>query len=386
MITSTLQNEFWFHVSPQYDMPIAGEVPEFVDTDALKSIIDRFEDDEEITEDEIKRVIKDDIDNIDLLRALIGISDKRMYLDLSYIFYKTKYNDTDATNILGQSLYNVNSHPLSFFKKKIQDSNEQLAKTSLEIIANYLVEGGITSVLSSLCLIGSEQAHILIDKLINAKEAQQKLTKRRGHGIEQVFATFLHDLGVTYLPEDRHTNPMSRDPNVLRTDFSISPKINGKTWAFDLIVTNQTKHIAYVQGLIHTSDPGQYGVNKSDETVLIKEQVVEYNTSSNNSRELWGLVDGVGFTENKTNTIDKMLDEFDTFIQLKSLYKSALRLHQLGELSISAISFNSELYTLEQAQEMFEKYGADDIDFYYGAEPATYTSKIQGGAAFIYLG
>lgn len=215
--------------------------------------------------------------------------------------------------------------------------------------------------------------------------AQQKLTKRRGHGIEQVFAIFLNKLGVTYLPEDRHTNPMSRDPNVLKSDFSISPKVNGKTWAFDLIVTSQSSHIAYVQGLIHTSDPGQYGVNKSDETVQIKQQVVAYNTKSNNSRELWGLVDGVGFTENKTNTIDKMLDEFDTFIQLKTLYKSALRLHNLGKLFISAISFDSDLYSLAQAEEMFKKYGANDIEFYYGEEPEIFTSKVQGGAAFIYL-
>lgn len=385
MITDSLQNEFWFHVSPQYDMPIAGEVPEFVDMDALSEIIQRFEDDDEISNEAIKRVIKDDIDNIDILRALIGISDKRMYLDLSYIFYKTKYQENDNSNILGQSLYNVNSHPLDFFKKKIQDSDQLLAEKSLEIISDYLIDGGVSSVLSSLCLIGSEQSHILIDKLINSKEAQQKLTKRRGHGIEQVFAVFLNDLGVSYLPEDRHTNPMSRDPNVLRSDFSLSPKINGRTWAFDLIITNQNRHVAYVQGLIHTSDPGQYGVNKSDETVIIKKDVVQYNTANTETRELWGLVDGVGFTENKTNTIDKMLDEFDTFIQLKSLYKSALRLHQLDVINISAISFDSTFYSQAQAQDMFNKYGSDNIDFLYGVEPPSYSKLVIGGAATIFI-
>ena len=386
MITDTLQNEFWFHVSPQGAMPIAGEVPQFVDTEAISSLIDQFVDKENLELVDIKTAIQNDIQNIDLLRALIGISDKRMYLDLSYIFYKEKYNINDSTNILSQTLYNVNSHPLDFFKKKINDADEKLAEKALDLITNFLVDGGIIPVLNSLCKIGSAQAHILIDKLINAKEAQQKLTKRRGHGIEQVFAIFLNDLGVSYLPEDRHTNPMSRDPNVLRTNFNVSPKVNGKTWAFDLIVTKDTNtHIAYVQGLIHTSDPGQYGVNKSDETVLIKKEVVAFNEKEREDRELWGLVDGVGFTENKTNTIDKMLNEFDTFIQLRTLYKTALKLHQMGHLQISAISFNSDFYTNVEAQAMFDKYAATEIEFHYSTEPSSYTKKVNGGEATIYL-
>ena len=122
MITDTLQNEFWFHVSPQGAMPIAGEVPQFVDTEAISSLIDQFVGKENLKLVDIKTAIQNDIQNIDLLRALIGISDKRMYLDLSYIFYKEKYDVNDSTNILSQTLYNVNSHPLDFFKKKINDA------------------------------------------------------------------------------------------------------------------------------------------------------------------------------------------------------------------------------------------------------------------------
>ncbi|MGE0932150.1 hypothetical protein [Peijinzhouia sedimentorum] len=385
MITYTLQNEFWFHVSPQDEMPIAGEVPQFVDTEALSKIIQRFEHDIHISDESIKRVIKDDINNIDILRALIGISDKRMYLDLSYIFYKTKFRETDTNNILGHSLYNVNSHPLLFFKRKIQVKDNALAEKSLEIISDYLIRGGIKPVLESLAVIGSEQSHILIDKLINAKEAQGALTKRRGHGIEQVFAIFLSDLGISFLPQNRHTNPMARDPNILKSDFSISSKIKNKTWSFDLIITQNELHAAYIQGLIHTSDPGQYGVDKSDATIAIKEQLTLYNEKYNQKRELWGLVDGVGFSENKTNTIDKMLIQFDTFIQLKTIYKSGLRLHQLGLIKVDAISFNSNFYSYYEAQEMFKKYGSSDIKFLYGKEPSTFTSKLIGGMATIYI-
>ena len=385
MITDNETNEFWFHVSKQDAMPIAGEVPQFVDRKAITSLISQFEGKDELQLSDISILIKSNIQNIDLLRSLIGISDKRMYLDLSYLFYKEKYYLDDTTNILGHNLYNVNSHPLKFYKNKINDTNQILANKSLEIITQYLNDGGIVPVLNALCKIGPKQSHILIDKLINAKEAQQKLTKRRGHGIEQTFAQFLNSLNVKYLPADRHENPMSRDPNVLRRKFQSSRKINGKTWSFDLILEENNQHYAYIQGLIHTSDPGQYGVNKSDETVIIKRDLEEFNSNNKELRELWGLVDGVGFTENKKNTINKMLIEFDTFIQLKSLYKAALKLHERGQITLTAIKFDNNFYSESEAQLMFEKYGSKNIEFYYGESPKDYKTALIGGKATIYF-
>ena len=76
---------------------------------------------------------------------------------------------------------------------------------------------------------------------------------------------------------------------------------------------------------------------------------------------LWGLVDGVGFIENPDDTIFKMLGQFDTFIQLKSLYKAALKLHQLKIVKIKAIRFDMDFYSKEEADGMFEKYGSNDI-------------------------
>lgn len=78
-------------------------------------------------------------------------------------------------------------------------------------------------------------------------------------------------------------------------------------------------------------------------------------------KELWGLVDGVGFIENPENTIFKMLQQFDTFIQLKSLYKAGLKLHKLGIVKIRAIRFDMNFYTKNEADEMFELYGSADI-------------------------
>ena len=71
--------------------------------------------------------------------------------------------------------------------------------------------------------------------------------------------------------------------------------------------------------LIHTSDPGQYGVNKSDETVDIKKLIDQYNEAyPEKPVYLIGNVDGVGFSENPNGTIAKML------VSLIRLCKSTL--------------------------------------------------------------
>jgi len=385
VITSSLQNEFWFHVSPQENMPIAGNVEQFIDIARLRHLINQLDLHNNVTGQDIRNIIENDPEMIDILRSLVGISDKRMYLDLSYIFYKTRDHRNPNLNILGQDLYNVNTHPLTFFKKKIYDPDPYIASEASSLIVQYLVNHGICQVLDSLKIIGAAQATVLIDRLINAKEAQQKLTKRRGHGMEQRFAIFLQELGIPFLPEDRAENPMSRDPNVLKSTFELSPKITNRTWAFDLIIQDyQLESIAFVQSLIHTSDPGQYGVNKSDETVTIKRELEEYNNQYGYNKELWGIVDGVGFAENKRGTIDKMLDEFDTFIQLNSVYKAGLKLHQLGLIRITDIIFHS-IYTRDEAVSMFQKYGSQNINFHYNVVSPNTPNCIRGGYADIII-
>ena len=384
MLTDNPQNEYWFHVAPQHEIPIAGEVEELIDTEALSGLIGKFENAPTIEAEHLTAAINNNPDSIDILRSLVGVSDKRMYLELSYIFYKTKFNDNDDTNILGTTLYVVNRHPLNYFKQRINDGNQQLASKSLEMISDYLIDKGILNVLNSLRTIGADQAHVLIDRLVNVKEAQQKLTKRRGHGMEQLFAQVLHELDVSFLPENKHTNPMAHDPNVNRTTFQVQAKTPNQTWAFDIIVLSDHEPYVFTQGLVHTSDPGQYGVNKSDETVTIKGGLTAHNQENQTNKELWGLVDGVGFTENKPNTIDKMLQEFDCFVQLKTLYKAGLQLHQLGIVNIQAIRFDMNYYSEAHATQMFEKYGSQGIQSIYdGIVPNG--KEIKAGHAWLYI-
>ena len=102
--------------------------------------------------------------------------------------------------------------------------------------------------------------------------------------------------------------------------------------SFDLLVKDREGDIrVLVQSLIHTSDPGQYGVNKSDETVEIRKLVDQYNAAHPAKPVyLMGNVDGVGFSENPGGTIAKMLGVFDSFAQINTLFKISLYLQEIG--------------------------------------------------------
>lgn len=218
------------------------------------------------------------------------------------------------------------------------------------------------------------------------KEIQQAETKRRGHGAEWQLAIVLHQLGAIFIPSDKHTNPMSSDdPNVDKHTFLLAARNEETGWSFDIIIKEDATTLKiFIQGLIHTSDPGQYGVNKSAETILIKTGLTAHNQSNNSTKELWGLVDGVGFIENPDNTVFKMLNVFDTFIELKTLYKAGLRLHQLELVNIRAIKFDMTFYTVAEADAMFAKYGSENIQKVTdNTTPAG--SAIKAGKAWLYI-
>ena len=87
-INSTVQNEFWFHVANQDEIPIFGTVDKSLDIPLLLKILNVLPPQNQQVY--ISQIIKQNPDVIDLLRTFVGVSDKRMYLELSYIFAKTK--------------------------------------------------------------------------------------------------------------------------------------------------------------------------------------------------------------------------------------------------------------------------------------------------------
>ncbi len=107
-LTQSVQNEFWF---------LFGIVDKDLDIPLLMQILKNLPANKQ--EAYIATIIEQNAEVIDFLRTFVGISDKRMYLELSYLFAKTKYLPTDNTNILGKSMYELDKHPLSYFKNLI---------------------------------------------------------------------------------------------------------------------------------------------------------------------------------------------------------------------------------------------------------------------------
>lgn len=359
-IFKDFRKEYWFHVSNQNEIPIFGHAEKSIDSKVIYNISRKIQGNSDDFE-ALKQIITLDPNAIDTLRTIVGVTDKRMYLELSYIFNKHRQKANSDTNILGESVYLLKKHTVSYFKRMINE-HSQTGKEVLNIVAKYLEHRGVLSMLHVLNKMEEEEISTLVDYLLLPKEIQQEETKRRGHGAEQALALFLHNIGISFIPNQRHINPMSQDDqNVNKETFTLAPRDEKKTWSMDLIITHKEQPRIFVQGLIHSSDPGQYGVNKSGETVSVKTGLKKHNRTAPIKKELWGLVDGVGFIENPENTIFKMIQQFDTFVQLKSLYKAGLKLHKLGLVKIKAIRFDMSFYTPKEADEMFELYGSKDI-------------------------
>lgn len=377
------RKEYWFHVSNQNEIPIFGHAEKSIDASLLYTIAQQISGAADDLET-LKDIIRLNVDSIDTLRTIVGVTDKRMYLELSYIFNKQKVSPDSDKNILGESVYLLKKHSVSYFKKKISRGGNG-SQEVLDIIANYLKDRGVLSILQVLYRMDKEEVSSLVDFLLLPKEIQQEETKKRGHGAEQALARLLFELGVSFIPDRRHENPMSQDdPNVTKKDFELANRNESSTWSMDIIITQNEQLKIFVQGLIHSSDPGQYGVNKSGETVLVKTGLNKYNKNSPNKKELWGLVDGVGFIENPENTIFKMLAQFDTFVQLKSLYKAGLRLHKLGLVKIKAVKFDMSFYNKKEADAMFEMYGSPDIQKITD-DTVPLGVAIQAGKAWLYV-
>lgn len=359
-IFKDFRKEYWFHVSNQNEIPIFGHAEKSINSKVIYNISRKIQGNSDDFE-ALKQIITLDPNTIDTLRTIVGVTDKRMYLELSYIFNKHRQKVNSDTNILGESVYLLKKHTVSYFKRMINEHSET-GQEVLNIIAKYLEHRGVLSMLHVLNKMEEEEISTLVDYLLLPKEIQQEETKKRGHGAEQALALFLHNIGISFIPNQRHINPMSQDDqNANKETFTLAPRDEKKTWSMDLIITHKEQPRIFVQGLIHSSDPGQYGVNKSGETVSVKTGLKKHNRTAPIKKELWGLVDGVGFIENPENTIFKMIQQFDTFVQLKSLYKAGLKLHKLGLVKIKAIRFDMSFYSPKEADEMFELYGSDDI-------------------------
>ena len=379
------------HVSSQEELPLAdGAVgtTELAGLEELSRTVPADAGDEQLTEFLQKQLIANP-DLMDQVRCLAGISDKRLYLDLSYVFSRTPH-PTENRTLCGCLPSDLTRHQTSYFKNKLRGNSPGRERSaSANVIAGYFIQREVGSMLRFYSKLEPEHRRAIIANLIDPKEAQQNEAKRRGHGSEVALASLVQSLGCNFLPEDKLTNPMGgNDPNVDRVSFVVTERNPGRTFSSDLVLLDGQGNVQVcVLGLVQSSDPGQFGVDKCGTCRNVREamDVLNRRREANRQLQLWGVVDGVGYSENKNGTINPMLPQFHTFVQAKSLYKAGLALHSLGRCVIVAIKFNYEFYTPHTAQQMIERYVPNGIRVLADGDQVHGLRAIQAGWATLFV-
>ncbi|MEV5442614.1 hypothetical protein AB0N23_08745 [Streptomyces sp. NPDC052644] len=388
---STPQNEYWTHVADQHELPIAPgkeSVRKVSLVSELMSHVKTGGDDVNLR-DELDKHLLENPNLLDEIRLFAGISDKRLYLALSYEFSRTVIETLDATpvTLCGCMPYEMASHSTAFFKRLLRGKDREVRALSSQVIANFLLKNGLADTLIAYGKLTKEDQERLLERLVFAKEAQQNEAKRRGHGAEAHIARVLQFSGCYLIPESKVENPMGApDPNIDIEHLRIAPRKAGITHSCDIAVNDATGVLqAWVVSLVQSSDPGQFGVDKSETTSTIRRLLEASNEKLGRHVELWGIVDGVGYAENKAGTINRMLASFHEFFQVKSAYKAALAAHRLGIGRISAIRFDSEFYSSNAAAQMAEAYVPSEVTVLEGGDkPRPSWSALKAGMATIY--
>ncbi len=386
--------EFWYCVAPQEDLPLyKGQE---INSDACISLISLIETYKEISADNknatprdiILKIILDNPPIISDMRVLVGVSDKRLYLDLTYI--ANIYTGKNQIRLVPESREHLLKHDTKYFVRLL--SSSKVKHLLGQEIADYFIERGLVDILNTFSSLSVSQIEQIFNNLIATKEIQQMQAKYRGHGAEQAFAKVVTACGLRITPEGKDIDPMAGyDPNVDLSTMTVVHRnaSNENCHSFDLIINDADSRIrVLIQSLIHSSDPGQYGVNKSDETIDIHKRLRAYNNMLNPKNQVYllGSVDGVGFSENPNGTIVKMLDAFDDFFQMHTLFKIPVFLQRIGMINnVKGVAFDTSYFEERAIQHFVESYlkpaGVSDMT---GQNLTCYKSIIAGKAIVVF--
>lgn len=364
----TARDEYWFHVASQEEMPLAGTArPPLALSD-----LDRFHPaggnyvPGSLSRDDIKTWIRDNPQITLQLRLVLSISDKRFYLDLSYVFSRQLIGSGSDQTVCGCLPNTMRKHSTNAILGFVARGNEARRERASQLIADYLIGKGLLVVLDLYFSLDQAQRTAINDVWLSPHNVQQNETKRRGHGAEAEVAKAFVDAGVSVFPPDKATDPMgSPDPNVSLETFKVSPRVAGQTVSVDVSVLDHGGNLAVmIMGLVQSSDPGQFGVDKAATNRAIRERLDAFRSESGSTLEFWGIVDGIGYAENPNGTVHLMLEYFDYFVQHNSAYKAVLGAGRLGLADPVAIMYDMEFYTPSTRDQMHAKYGqsVDKID------------------------
>ena len=209
--------EFWYCVAPQEDLPLyKGQE---ISSDActkLIALVNKYKamvaaGSYGTTDEIINKIIIDEPSIISDMRVLVGVSDKRLYLDLTYL--ANFYSDENNTRLVPEAREHLLKHDTKYFVRLL--STSPVKKKLAREITTYFVSRGLVDILNTFSSLTTSQIEPIFDNLIATKEIQQMQAKYRGHGAEQAFAQIVTACGLKITPENKDTDPMAGyDPNV----------------------------------------------------------------------------------------------------------------------------------------------------------------------------
>ena len=381
--------EYWTHVAAQEEMPLAGDERRH---SALEKIEEKFPAGEpynmsQTDEEELRNWIRVTPQAVQELRMLLSISDKRFYLDLSYRLSREHVDSTSRRTVCGCSPHEMRKHSTAFIVGLLRNKDGSIARRASEVIASYLVSKGALTILDLYAPLDLTTRKAVREKWLYPKEAQQNESKRRGHGAEAEVARILSEAGIPFIPANKATNPMgSADPNIDRQTFKVTQRDAATTFSADLVIPAPGLGVkVLLMGLVQSSDPGQFGVDKAATNRAIRADMDRFNKSSSSQIEMWGLIDGVGYSENVKGTLSPMLADFHHFIQHKSSYKVLLGAHRLGLCVVTGIRFNSDFYSDVTQGQMLAKYGMGISVVGDGDSPPSGSKEVAAGMATVWV-
>ncbi|AXT85066.1 hypothetical protein C6I20_07620 [Aeromicrobium sp. A1-2] len=387
---ATLPTEYWYHVAAQDEMPLAGVARAARVLDELDKKFPTADDyaPGALAVETIAQWLYADPDIAHELRLVLSLSDKRFYLDLSYRLSREIYEvDGAARTLCGCSPSGMKRHTTSAILGFLKKGGDARRLRVSQVIAEYLVGRRLLIVLDLYFGLSQVMRSAVNDLWLAPHDVQQNETKRRGHGAEAEIALALQDAGLSILPANKGTEPMgAADPNISLETFEVSPRDPKKTVSADIALTDSRGALqAMIMGLVQSSDPGQFGVDKAATNGTIRTRLDEHRTETGSNLEIWGIVDGIGYAENPNGTIIPMLGHFHEFIQHNSAYKAVLAASRLGLCKVVAVRYDPDFYSIETATQMHTRYGGSAAMLVGQEAPPAGPRPLVAGRATIWL-
>lgn len=354
---SDKEQEYWKNVSPQWNLPLAGEDKDYPLAE-LKKLCKKIKSIDDGVKQ--KKLIIDQIVKtpklLNILRLFIYKTETRLELDLSFILRNTK--DSKNESLCGCSDYNYNHHKMTSIFIMLKNSSQKLVKKA---ISDYLFSKGLSEFLKTFSSLTEEEQNNSMNSMIES-DSRQSEAKRRGHGAERELARVIIELGCKLLPPDKLKNEMAGDVRLDIDTFQVNQTQRAdNTNSYDLVVLDSNDKVKVVIiGLIHTSNPGQYGKDKICKTSTYRKEVTAYNSKKQKDVSLCALVDGTGFSMSKQN-LKTLIDNVDDIFQINTTYKIGLLLHKKGLCKIKAIKLDCKFYNQDERNKIKAKYIPSDI-------------------------